>query len=129
MRTFNQLQEESKSIYAFLDIPTEDDILQYTEKGNQLAVYINRTGQMLAEAKYLLNESMNKEVVQLVRQLISSQYSAKVQNTLVESLCKEERMLVDFIEQLNKTAKYQLEWSRTGISKIKEEMKYNNLQI
>lgn len=128
MRTHEQLNVEAHEIYQFIDIPTDDEITQYTEKGNQLAVYINRTGFMLAEAKYLLNESMNKEVVQLVRQLISSQYSAKVQNTLVDSLCREERMLVDFIEQLNKTAKYQIEWCRTGISKIKEEMKYNNFQ-
>lgn len=35
-----------------------------------------------------------------------------------------ENYLKSHIEQLNKSCKYQLEWARTVISKIKEEMKY-----
>lgn len=126
MTTIEDLEQESKQIYEFMDIPITDDIAEATEKGNMLAIYINRTGHMLSEAKYHLNEKMQTEVVQLIKQLTDTKYSAKVQNALVDSVCKRERYLVDNIEQLNKTAKYQLDWSRTIISKIKEEMKYNN---
>lgn len=124
--THSELQQEAETIYDFLNIPTDDDMTQYTAKGNELAVYINRTGFMLSQAKYMLNDAMQNEVVQLIKELTGEKYSAKVQNALIDSVCKEERRLVDFIEQLNKTAKYQIEWCRTGISKIKEEMKYNN---
>lgn len=126
MTTPEQLQKEADEIYQFLDIPTDDELSHYTEKGNQLAVYINRTGFMLAEAKYHLNSAMNKEVVGIIKSMVSEKFSAKVQNALIDSVCKEERRLVDYIEQLNKTAKYQIEWCRTGISKLKEEMRYNN---
>ena len=126
MTPFKDLVSEAKEIYEFMDVPIGDDIAEATEKGNLLSVYINRTGHMLAEAKYYLNEAMNSEIVQIIQKMVSAQYSAKVQNALIDSVCREQRMLVDEIEQLNKTAKYQIEWCRTIISKIKEEMKYNN---
>lgn len=126
--TLEQLEQEAKEIYEFMNIPIDDDIVQATEKGNMLAVYINRTGFMLAQAKFLLNQELNCEAVRIISELIGQKYSAKIQNALIDSVCKRERYLVDFIEQLNKTAKYQIEWSRSIISKIKEEMKYNNFQ-
>ena len=126
--TLEQLEQEAKEIYEFMNIPIDDDIVQATEKGNMLAVYINRTGFMLAQAKLLLNQELNCEAVRIISELIGQKYSAKIQNSLIDSVCKRERYLVDFIEQLNKTAKYQIEWSRSIISKIKEEMKYNNYQ-
>lgn len=129
MTTVENLEKEADDVYSFLDIPVEDDIIQATEKGNLLAVYINRTGRMLAEAKYHLNEAMNYEAVKIIKEITSSKYSAKVQNALVDSVCKRERYLVDRIEQLNKTAKYQINFCITVISKIKEEMKYNNYQV
>lgn len=128
MTPIEELEKEAQGIYEFLNIPIDDDMQQATEKGNLLAVYINRTGNMLAEAKYHLNSGMNSEAVKIIKEITSSKYSAKIQNALIDSVCKRERFLVDQIEQLNKTAKYQLEWCRTVISKIKEEMKYNNFQ-
>lgn len=128
MTTIENLEKEADDVYSFLDIPVEDDIIQATEKGNLLAVYINRTGRMLAEAKYHLNEAMNYEAVKIIKEITSSKYSAKVQNALVDSVCKRERYLVDRIEQLNKTAKYQINFCITVISKIKAEMQYNNFQ-
>ena len=128
MTPIEQLEQEAKEIYEFMNIPIDDDIVQATEKGNMLAVYINRTGYMLAEAKLHLNTELNCEAVRIISELVGNKYSAKIQNALVDSVCKRERYLVDFVEQLNKTAKYQIEWSRSVISKIKEEMKYNNFQ-
>ena len=121
-----ELIKEATEIYEFMDTPIDDDIIQATEKGNMLAVYINRTGFMLSQAQKLLNVALQSEVVEIIKQMTSEKYSAKIQNALLDSVCKDERYLVDFIEQLNKTAKYQLDWSRTIISKIKEEMKYNS---
>lgn len=127
MTPFSELKSEANAIYEFMSIPIDDDMQQATEKGNMLAVYINRTGYMLAEAKWYMNNRLNSEAVRIITEITSGKYSAKIQNALIESVCIEERMLVDQIEQLNKTAKYQIEWCRSIISKIKEEMKYNNL--
>jgi len=127
MTSLDDLEKESQQIYEFCSEIMDDDIQQATEKGNYLSVYINRTGRMLAEAKYHLNSALNCEAVSIIKEVTSGRYSAKIQNALIDSVCKRERYIVDQIEQLNKTCKYQLEWSRTVISKIKEEMKYNNL--
>lgn len=122
------LRKEAQEIQEFMDILMSDDIQEATERGSQLAVYINRTGYMLAQAKRILDDSLRGELPGLIREILPEKLSAKVQNAMVDSVCAEERELVNWIEQLNKTAKYQLEWCRTVISKIKEEMKYNNYQ-
>ena len=128
MTTFTKLQEEAQYIYEYMNIVLEDDIAQYTNRGNDLAVYINRTGMMLAEATQYLNKASNERLMDLLSVLSDKKLSAKVQNTLVDSICYEERLLVDTIEQINKTAKYQLNWCITHISRIKEEYKYLNYQ-
>ena len=128
MTTFTKLQEEAQYIYEYMNIVLEDDIAQYTNRGNDLAVYINRTGMMLAEATQYLNKASNERLMDLLSVLSDKILSAKVQNTLVDSICYEERLLVDTIEQINKTAKYQLNWCITNISRIKEEYKYLNYQ-
>ncbi len=129
MTPIEELEKEAQEIYEFLNIPIDDDMQQATEKGNILAVYINRTGNMLAEAKYHLNAGLNCEAVAIIKEVTSGKYSAKIQNALIDSVCKRERLLVDRVEQLNKTAKYQIDWCRSVISKIKEEMKYNNYHV
>ncbi len=126
--TPEELEKEAQEIFEFMDIPIDDDMSQATEKGNMLAVYINRTGFMLSEAQYYLNDKLNSEAIRIISELTDKKYSAKIQNALIDSVCKQERFLVDKIEQLNKTAKYQLNFCITVISKIKEEMKYNNFQ-
>ena len=93
MTTFTKLQEEAQYIYEYMNIVLEDDIAQYTNRGNDLAVYINRTGMMLAEATQYLNKASNERLMDLLSVLSDKKLSAKVQNTLVDSICYEERLL------------------------------------
>ena len=123
---FDKLITETGEVQEFLNESFEDysDSPEYIKyRGDKLAVLISRTGIMLAEAKYYLNEMTSHEVMNLITDiLIGAKLSAKVQNSLIDSICKEERLLVDKIEQLNKTAKYQIEWCRSRLSMAKEEM-------
>ena len=125
---YQQLSKEAQEIDDFMNILMNDDMQEATERGCQLAVYVNRTGNMLAQAKRLLDDALRTEIPNLIRQILPEKLSANVQNAMLSSVCAPERELVNKIEQLNKTAKYQLNFCITIISKIKEEMKYNNFQ-
>jgi hypothetical protein len=128
MTPFNDLLTEAESIQSFAEINIGEDIEEAVQRGNDLIVYIARTGKMLADAKYYLNKKMNDETMKLIERILSKQkLSAKVQNSLMDSICKEEQYLVDFIERLNRTCTHQMEWCRTLVSKGKEEMRLSNV--
>jgi len=121
---YNKLKEEAFRYNDMLSVEMSDDINEVVMRGNELMVIINRTGGMLADAKIILDQAMHQEAISLIKEIAGNSFSAKVQNALVDSIAKNERWLVNYVEQLNKTAKYQIEWCRSVLSKQKEEMKY-----
>ena len=119
---FTQLIAECKAIDEYMGITPSDDINEIVERGNDLIVYINRTGKMLADAKYHLNKMRKDEIMEVIQQIIPEKLSAKAQNALVDSIAREQQYLVDWCERLNRTAVHQLDWMRSLISKAKSEM-------
>jgi len=122
-----QILAELTNIDSFLNITMSEDAAEAVQRGNDLAVYVARSGKLLADSKYWLNETMKSEVMQtLVDTAKNAKATATAINALISSLCREERYLVD----CNRTATHQLSWCVTVISKAKEEMKmasmYNN---
>lgn len=126
-----QILAELTNIDQFLNITMSEQADEAVQRGNDLAVHMARTGKLLADGKYWLNEAMKAEVMQTLRDTAKdSKASAKAVNALIDSLCREERYLVDWCERCNRAATHQLSWCVTIISKAKEEMKmasmYNN---
>lgn len=126
-----QIFQELTDIDGFLGITMSENAEEAVQRGNDLAVYVARTGKLLADAKYWLNEAMNSETMQTLRDVAKeAKATATAVNALVNSLCKEERYLVDWCERCNRTATHQLSWCVTVISKAKAEMQmsgmYNN---
>lgn len=126
-----QIFQELTDIDGFLGITMSENAEEAVQRGNDLAVYVARTGKLLADAKYWLNEAMNSETMQTLRDTAKeAKATATAVNALVNSLCKEERYLVDWCERCNRTATHQLSWCVTVISKAKAEMQmsgmYNN---
>lgn len=126
-----QIFQELTDIDGFLGITMSENAEEAVQRGNDLAVYVARTGKLLADAKYWLNEAMNSETMQTLRDTAKeAKATATTINALVNSLCKEERYLVDWSERCNRTATHQLSWCVTVISKAKAEMQmsgmYNN---
>ena len=121
-----QILDELTNIDSFLNITMSEDATEAVQRGNDLAVYVARSGKLLADSKYWLNEAMKSEVMQT---LVDTAKNAKATATAI-NLCREERYFVDWCERCNRTATHQLSWCVTVISKAKEEMKmsgmYNN---
>jgi len=120
------LFKEAEEIQAFLDITIGDDPVEIVNRGNDLSVYISRTGKMLADAKSHQDVKRKSTIMAQLRSVgLKLSVPATTLNDLIRSSCEEENYLVTWIERLNRTATHQLDWCRTLISKLKEEMKYS----
>jgi hypothetical protein len=126
MLTITPLDEiivECQEYDNFLNTELEDDLNVISERGNKLIVIMARTGKMMADARYWLNDHRKQEVDLIIDEFKHFKLSAKVQNAKVDSICKEEQLVLDWCERLNRTATHQLDWMRTKLSFIKEELK------
>lgn len=122
------IRNEAQQIQEFLEITMSENPQEVIERGNDLQVYMARTGKLLADAKYILNDQKRHETMDIIRDFIIDQkLSAKVQNALIDGLCKEEQYLVDWIDRLNAACTHQLDWCRSVNSKNKEEMRLTNI--
>ncbi|MBP1615723.1 MAG: hypothetical protein H6Q13_3171 [Bacteroidetes bacterium] len=120
----DRITAELTEMDKFLNITMSENAEEAVQRGNDLAVYVARTGKLLADAKYWLDEAMRSEVLNTLRDTAKeAKATATAVNALVNSLCKEERYLVNWCERNNRTATHQLSWCVTIISKAKEEMK------
>lgn len=125
-----KLEEEALNIQSFLeaDMETSTEHMQLHGdeielRGNQVSVYLARTGAMLADAKLHLNERLRSDILkQLLIEMEGTYLSASVQKEFIRSACTYETWLVDFIGRLNATATHQLDWYRSLLSKYKEEL-------
>ncbi|HCY40406.1 MAG TPA: hypothetical protein DHV48_03495 [Prolixibacteraceae bacterium] len=118
-----EIADELQVIDAFLNITMSEDIEEAVSRGNDLAAHIARSGKLLADAKYHLNEKMKDDIFKVLEKTAKQAgATATAINGIVKSLCKDEQYLVDFAERTNRSATHQLEWARTIISKAKAEM-------
>lgn len=53
--------EELATIDSYLNITMSEDVQEAVLRGNDLAVYIARTGKLLADTKYHLNGKRNRK--------------------------------------------------------------------
>lgn len=125
-----QILKEAIVIDSFLQETMSEMAEEAVMRGNDLAVYIARTGKMLADAKYHLNTAKKDDVLDVLRETAkNAKATSKATNALIDSICKEEQYLVDWCERLNRSATHQLDWCRTLIAKARAEMQtfnYNN---
>lgn len=122
--TLQDLETEAKEIDAYLNITSSDDMNEVVERGNNLAVYISRTGKMLADAKWHKDQKLKSSVFQILRDTAKlAGLSVTTINKLIEANCETENYIVNWIDRLNRCATHDLDWCRTLVSKAKEEMR------
>lgn len=115
--------KEAKDIDNFLGLTCSEQPAEMIERGNDLSVYLARTGKMLADAKYHLDNKKQSLLVAELRKAGSlANIPASTINTLIKANCKQEAFLVNWLDRLNSACVHQIEWLRTCISKAKAEM-------
>ena len=81
------------------------------------------SGKMVADAKYRYDEVLNSVFIKAVRDGNESRMQTSTLNKYIDSLCKDYAYLFTWSDRINRTCTHQLDFSRTMISKLKEEMK------
>lgn len=121
---FNDLVAEADDIQSYLEITCSEQPEEIKERLTTLSVYCARSGNMLAMAKMIRNQKMNKGVMNLIRKHSKDAFlSAKVQNTLIDSLCTEENYLCDQLERINRSTVHQIDVLRSLLSYEKEQIR------
>lgn len=118
------LHEEAQQIQGYLDIECSENPEEVLERIRAIMPYISRTAFMLAEAKKALRRKKASEISNTIINIAKEQcLSAKVQNTLIDSIAEEEAYLVDWLDRLNAAATHQVDALRSILSYERENLR------
>lgn len=118
------LLQEAQQIQDYLDIECSENPEEVLERIRAIMPYISRTAFMLAEAKKALRRKKASEISNTIINIAKEQcLSAKVQNTLIDSIAEEEAYLVDWLDRLNAAATHQVDALRSILSYERENLR------
>lgn len=118
------LLEEAQQIQDYLDITCSENPEEVLERIRAIMPYISRTAFMLAESKKALRRKKASEISKTIINIAKEQcLSAKVQNTLIDSIAEEEAYLVDWLDRLNAAATHQVDALRSILSYEREQLR------
>lgn len=119
--------DELEQYQDYLNSDFEEELPLVVERSRKLQEIISRSGKMFADAKRALNEKKLSEIMSQLHEIAKRTPHAtpKAVNAMIDTLCRDEQYLVDWAEQVNKTAKYQFEECRSLMSLAKAEMNYD----
>lgn len=118
------LQKEAQQIQDYLDITCSENPEEVLERIRAIMPFISRTAFMLAEAKKALRRKKASEISNTIINIAKEQcLSAKVQNTLIDSIAEDEAYLVDWLDRLNAAATHQVDALRSILSFERENLR------
>ena len=115
-----ELEDEASRIIAFLKDDMPRDPEQLIRRLSQISAYNARTGEMLADAEFILNLQRGEALDKLL--LEDPKMPANQQKTLVDAMCAEAIRVNRLIERANRSAVHAAEAGITLVSYSKEEM-------
>ena len=118
--SMSQITVELQDIQNFIEITMSEDPNEAVARGNDLSVYMARTGKLLADAKYHRDKKLRSEIVSQIKEMVKLPPSVATKFT--DTLVERESYLMNWAERSNRSCTHQLEWCRTIISKAKSEM-------
>ena len=114
------IKSELQEIQNFLEITMSEDANETVLRGNDLAVYMARTGKLVADSKIHKEQKLRSDMIQEYKKLLELPASVAVKYT--DTLVENETYLLTWATRLNASCTHQLDWCRTIISKAKAEM-------
>lgn len=114
------IKNELYQIQSFLEVTMSEDANEAVVRGNDLSVYMARTGKLVADAKHHRDQKLRSEMIKEYQKLLDFPASVAVKYT--DTLVENETYLMTWATRLNASCTHQLDWCRTLISKAKAEM-------
>ena len=120
----NVIKGLAENIQAFLEITVSDNPEEVTDRGHDLTVYLAQTAKMLADAKYHLSKAKKGSILRNQTKPLSP----TIMRELVNSDTEDESYIVNWVERLNRACTHELDWLRSVLSKMKEELRMQGYQ-
>ncbi|MDD4030090.1 MAG: hypothetical protein PHE07_01495 [Bacteroidales bacterium] len=121
MDILKKYSEELENIQQYLEITVSDDPNEISERLSMIAVYMARTGFILAEAKMELDQARVSVFSSHVGTI--GKLPATVSKMFIESVTDQQNRLVNWIDRLNSSCIHQGDILRTLLSFQKENLK------
>lgn len=116
----HDLEDEVSRINAFLNAPAQRDLESLTERLSTITGLNARTGEMLADAEYILALQRGEALARLLEE--DPKMPAGQQKTMVDSECAYATKICRLIERANRSTVHAGEAYVTLVSSAKEEM-------
>jgi len=121
MNLLEKYSEELENIQKYLEITVSDDPDEISERLSMIAVYMARTGYILAEAKMELDQARVSVYSTHVGTI--GKLPATVSKMFIESVTDQQNRLVNWVDRLNSACIHQGDILRTLLSFQKENLK------
>ena len=121
MNLLEKYSEELNNMQQYLEITVSDDPNEISERLSSIAVYMARTGYLLAEAKMELDQARVSAYSTHVGTI--GKLPATVSKMFIESVTDQQNRLVNWVDRLNSACIHQGDILRTLLSFQKENLK------
>ena len=107
---------------TYLETPAGHEPQELIDRIEYLNILIAKSGQLLAEAKLIQDEIVNKGLLQAMDDGLDKKLTPSLINKFVSSSAKNINYLVNWADRINASATHQLDGIRTIISYKKAEL-------
>jgi hypothetical protein len=121
-RSKEELHKVAENMQTYLETETGPDPQHLMDRIELLNLLIAKSGQCLAEAKYIQDQIINTGLMNAIGEGLETKLSPSLINQFVKSNAKDVNLLVNWFDRINAAATHQLDSLRTIISYKKAEL-------
>lgn len=122
MKNIEELKEAAEKMQAYLELKPGSEPNELIERAENLSVLMAKSGQCLADAKYIQDMVVNGAIMEALQKAYEEKLSPSTINKFVTTAAKEQNYLVNLFDRINATATHQLDSIRSILSYRKAEM-------
>jgi hypothetical protein len=122
MLSIEELQETAVKMQKYLETKPGSEPNDLIERAENLSVLIAKSGQCLADARYIQDMVVNGAILEAIQRAYEEKLSASTINKFVATAAKTQNHLVNWFDRINSAAVHQLDSLRSILSYRKTEM-------
>ena len=116
-RSKEELNKLAEKMQAYLETDLGPDPQHLIDRAELLTILIAKSGQALAEAKFIQDMIINDGLLSAINQGLETKLSPSLVNKFVSSNAKDVNFLVNWLDRINSAATHQLDGIRTKIGR------------
>jgi len=119
---YEELRAKADKMQTFLEQKPSDQEEGLIDRLELLQILMAQSGELLANAKYLLDIRKNDSITQSLKEALAGDWSTTIIHKKIDALCREENFLVNRFDRINSSAVHQIDALRSILSYRKAQM-------